>query len=79
MGGFKRKEKERKIKKTKLADQLSVNTDLERIHRMVIAALYENGAEEKQWYLYEIADELGLPIHDWDTIEGKISRGIAPK
>lgn len=58
---------------SKLADQLSANSDMERIHRMVIAALYESGIHRKQWYLYEIAAELGIPVHDWD-----IDKGIAP-
>lgn len=57
----------------KLADQLSINTDMERVHRMVIAALYVNRADYKQWYLYEVADELGIPVRDWD-----IDRGVAP-
>ncbi len=59
--------------KNKLADSLSKHSDIERIHRMVTAALSVDGAHHKQWYLYEIAHELGMPVELWD-----IDRGIAP-
>jgi len=40
--------------------------DMERVHRMLIAAIYASNSNRKQYYLLEIADELGIPAKEWD-------------
>lgn len=48
--------------------------DVERIKRMVIAALYAKDKDEQQFFLIEIADELNIPAKDWTDIKKKEKR-----
>ena len=48
--------------------------DMTRIKLMVIAALYAPQAEVKQWYLNEIAEELGVLSKEWHDL----NRGESP-
>ena len=50
------------------------DADMERVHRMIIAALHTDNIQHKQYYLVEIADELDIAAKEWPEIE----KGIAP-
>lgn len=49
----------------------------EKLKELLEEALWMDGADHKQWYLWEIAKELGFPESAFDSRESP-EKGIAP-
>ena len=50
----------------------------EQLASLFVRALYIEGQEHKQWYLWKLAELLGIDLADRLSVLGKPSKGIAP-
>lgn len=52
---------------------------IEEVKELLANALYIDGEHHKQWYLWKIAEALGLDLEDqWDEDCPELEQGIAP-
>jgi len=56
-----------------------LDVDLNEIIELFVDALYIDGAHHKQWYLWKIAEALGIDLSDrWNDELPRPEDGLAP-